>query len=102
MQFRIWFTAKKTPSPIGGEGVQLMIRPPAKLVGGLMVPDYLLEKWRSKKGVYSNSQPLAHLMDDSQLYRIVRTVDDIANGGLGNAAFHMQLILRHFPLLQQF
>lgn len=41
-------------------------------------------------------------MDDSQLYRIVRTVDDIANGGLGNAAFHMQLILRHLPLLQQF
>ena len=60
------------------------------------------EKWRSKKGVYSNSQPLAHLMDDPQLYGIVRTVDDIAYGGLGNAAFHIQLILRHLTLLQQF
>ena len=28
-------------------------------------------------------------MDDSQLYGIVRTVDDIAYGGLGNAAFHI-------------
>ena len=61
-----------------------------------------LEKWRSKKGVYPNSQPLAHLVDNPQLYGIVRTVDDIAYGGLGNAAFHIQLILRHLTLLQQF
>ena len=46
--------------------------------------------------------PLAHLVDNPQLYGIVRTVDDISYGGLGNAAFHIQLILRHLPLVQQF
>ena len=61
-----------------------------------MVRDYLLEK------VVMQKRCLAHLMDDTQLYGIIRTVNDIAYGGLGNAAFHIQLILRHFPLLQQF
>ena len=41
-------------------------------------------------------------MNDSQFYRIIGAVDDIAYGGLGNAAFHIQLILRHFSFIQQF
>lgn len=33
---------KNTPSPIGGEGVLHIIRPPAKFVGGLIVSNNLL------------------------------------------------------------
>lgn len=55
-----------------------------------------------RKGVDTNLQTLAHFVNDPQLYGIVGTVDDIAYGGLGNAAFHIQLILRHLTLVQQF
>lgn len=35
-------------------------------------------------------------MYETHFYRIIGTDDDIAYGGLGNAAFHIQLIPRHF------
>ena len=34
-------------------------------------------------------------MDDPQLDGVIGTVYHISNGGLGNAAFYVQLILRH-------
>ena len=63
---------------------------------------FFLKQGRIEKGIQTNAQPLAHLMDDPQLYGIVRAVNDVTDGGLGNAAFHIQLILRHLPLFQQF
>ena len=47
-------------------------------------------------------QPLAHLMDDAQLHRIIGTVDDVADGRFRHAAFRVQLILRHLLFVQQF
>ena len=47
-------------------------------------------------------QPLADLMNHAQFHRIVCAVDDIADGGLGHAAFYIKLILRHIPLAQEF
>mgnify|MGYP001853144233 CR=1 FL=1 len=80
-----------------------MRKPPAKNSSEVLRFQIIFfEKRRGEKSVYSNSKPLAHLMDDPQLYGIVRTVDDIAYGGLRNAAFHVQLILRHLSLSQQF
>ena len=40
-------------------------------------------------------------MDDPQLYGIIGAVDDIVNGGFGNATFHGELVLGHVALVQQ-
>ena len=41
-------------------------------------------------------------MDQTELNRIISTVDDVANRGLGDTAFHIKLILRHIALLKEF
>lgn len=76
------------------------VNPPANLSEGSWFQVIFFEKRRRKKGIYANFQPLAHFMDNSQLHGIIRTVNDIAYGGLGDTAFHVKLILRHFPLIQ--
>ena len=40
-------------------------------------------------------------MDDPQFYGIVRAVDNVIDGGLGNTASGKQLILGHFMLLKK-
>ena len=79
-----------------------IINPPANVSEGLWFQIIFFEKWRCKKSIYSNLQPLAHLMNDPQLYGIVGTVDDVAYGRFGYAAFHVQLILCHVSFAQQF
>ena len=46
----------------------------------------LIEQGRLEKLRNADLEALTDLMDDPQLYRIVRTMDDIADGGLGNTA----------------
>ena len=46
-------------------------------------------------------QALADLVDHTKFYRIIRTVDDVTDGGLWNTALHIELILRHAPLAQK-
>lgn len=41
-------------------------------------------------------------MDDPQLHGVVSAVDDIADCGLRDSAFHVELILCHATRLQQF
>lgn len=43
-------------------------------------------------------QALADLVDHAELHRVIGTIDDISNGGLGHAALYIELILRHIPL----
>ena len=43
-------------------------------------------------------QALANLVDYTQLHGIIGTVDDVADGRLGHAAFHIKLILCHAPI----
>lgn len=62
---------------------------------------FFLKEGRIKKSIQTYAQPLAHFMEDPQFYGIVRAVDDVADGGLGNAAFPIQLILRHLLFGQQ-
>ena len=44
---------------------------------------------------------LAQLVDDPQLYGVVGAIDDIAYGRFWNAAFDIELILRHPALAQK-
>ena len=44
---------------------------------------------------------MTQFVDDPQLYGIIGAVDDIANGGFGNATFHVELVLDHVALIQQ-
>ena len=46
-------------------------------------------------------QALADLVDHAELHRVIGTIDDISNGGLGHAALYIKLILRHIPLAQE-
>ena len=64
-------------------------KPPAKLVGGLRFQVIFLEKRWGKKGVNADPQALAQLMDDPQLHGVIGAVHNIADGGFGNAAFHI-------------
>ena len=52
-----------------------------------------LEKFRN-----TDFEALAQFVDDSELHGIVGAVDQIADGGLRNAAFGKQLILGHVVL----
>ena len=47
---------------------------------------HFIEQGRLEKLRNADLEALTDLMDDPQLYRIVRTMDDIADGGLGNTA----------------
>ena len=76
-------------------------KPPAKLVGGLRFQVIFLEKRRCKKGVNADPQALTQLMDDPQLHRVIGAVHNIADGGFGDATFHIQLILCHISFVQQ-
>ena len=51
-----------------------------------------------------NGEPhsLTQLVDDPQLHRVISAIDHIADRGLRDTAFHIELILRHAVLLQQF
>ena len=57
-----------------------------------------IEIRRIKEGRNIDLQALANLVDYTQLHRIIGTVDDVADGGLGYAAFDVKLILCHVPL----
>ena len=46
----------------------------------------LIEQGGLEKLRNADLEALTDLMDDPQLYRIVRTMDDIADGGLGDTA----------------
>lgn len=46
----------------------------------------LIEKRRLEKFTDADLKALTKLMDDPQLYGIVGAVDDVENGGFGNAA----------------
>ena len=69
---------------------------------GLWFQIIFFKKRRCEKGVDTNLQTLAHLVNNPQLYGIVGTVDDIADGRFGHTTFHIQLILCHVPFIQQF
>lgn len=62
----------------------------------------LFEQGRAKELAETNFHPLTHFMDDSQLYRTICTVYDVANGGLWNSTFHIKLVLGHTAFLQKF
>ncbi len=55
-----------------------------------------------EKIIESNSQTLAQFVQNTQFDRVIDTVYDIADGGLGNAASHIELVLRHPFFCQQF
>ena len=61
----------------------------------------LFEKRGIKEIGNVDLQALADLVDHAQLYRVIGAIDDIADGGLGHAAFYIELILRHIPLAQE-
>ena len=48
----------------------------------------IIKKRGLEKVVYAYTKSLTHFMNDSQFHRIVSAIDDIANRGLGYAAFH--------------
>ena len=50
----------------------------------------------------ADAEPLTHLVDDTEFYRIIGAVNHIADGRLGHAAFHVELILCHALFLKQF
>ena len=70
-------------------------------VGASWVEIAFLKQGRIEELGNADAQSLAHFVNDAQLHRIVGTVDDVADGGLGHAAFDEQLILRHLLFLQQ-
>ena len=47
---------------------------------------HFIEQGRVEKLCNADLETLTDFVDDSQFYRIVRTMDDIADGGLGNTA----------------
>ena len=49
----------------------------------------------------ANAKPLAHFMDNAELYGIVSAINQVSNRGLGDTAFDIQLLIGHIPLFQQ-
>jgi hypothetical protein len=49
----------------------------------------------------ANAKPLAHFMDNTELYGIVSAINQVSNRGLRDTAFDIQLIIGHIPLFQQ-
>lgn len=61
----------------------------------------LLKEGRCKEFGQGDSEALADLMEDPQLYGIVGAGQQIAQGGFGNTAFDEQLVLGHILLGQK-
>lgn len=61
---------------------------------------HFIKKWRLEKFGNANLKSLADFMYDAKFYRIIRTVENVMDGGFGNAAFHIQLVLGHIVFLQ--
>ena len=60
-----------------------------------------VKQWGSEKLGNRQPQALAHFVNDPQLHGRIGTVEDIADGRLGNAAFDIELIRRHMLFLEQ-
>ncbi len=56
---------------------------------------------RSEELTDVNIQSLTQLVDDSQFDRVIGAIDDVSNGRLGDAAFHIELILCHPAFLEE-
>jgi len=73
----------------------------AACIGVLRFKISFMEQGRCEELGKIYLQTLAQLVDDSQLHGGVCAVEQIANSGLGNAAFHIELIRCHTALGEQ-
>ena len=69
--------------------------------GALRIEVAFLKQRGIKELANADAQSLTHFVNDAQLHRIIGTVDDVADGGLGHAALDEKLVLRHLLFLQQ-
>lgn len=68
----------------------------------LWIQILLVKKRRLEEFRNGDLKALTDLVDDPQLHGIVSALNNIVDGGFGNAAFGKQLILCHSVLAQQF
>lgn len=68
----------------------------------LWVEIHFVKKLGLKELCDADLKSLTKLVNDSKFYRIVGTVDDVADGGFRYTAFDKKLILGHFMFTQQF
>ena len=69
-----------------------------KLLGFQIIFD---EQRRVEELCDADSKALANFVNDSQLNRIIGAVYQVTDGGFRYAAFYIQLIVGHIPLLQK-
>jgi hypothetical protein len=60
-----------------------------------------LEQRRGKEVRKADPQALTQFVENAKLHGIIGAVYKVPDGRLGNAAFHIELILRHFALVEQ-
>lgn len=59
------------------------------------------EQRRVKELCDADAKSLANFVDYTELYRTIGTVYQVSNSGFWHAAFDIQLIVGHVPLLQK-